>query len=109
MRMMMRKSPPRMMKEHLAPVDSALPAIDYVPSAEQTKPFETDESAATPPPPPQTTVLVSMTRHHKARIFIRPYTPPSPSTEALIAEFASAPTPLSPPPSPLTPLSSLVP
>ncbi|GKF70648.1 hypothetical protein Tco_0203705, partial [Tanacetum coccineum] len=42
-------------EEHLAPADStavASPAIDIVPSAEETEPFETDESAATPPPPP---------------------------------------------------------
>ncbi|GJW86996.1 hypothetical protein Tco_0162336 [Tanacetum coccineum] len=40
-------------EEHLAPADStvvALPAIDHAPSAEETEPFETDESAATPPP-----------------------------------------------------------
>nr|GEU49187.1 hypothetical protein [Tanacetum cinerariifolium] len=38
--------------EYLAPADStavALPTIDHAPSAEETKPFETDESAATPP------------------------------------------------------------
>ncbi|GKA17700.1 hypothetical protein Tco_0697537 [Tanacetum coccineum] len=42
-------------EEHLAPADSvvvALPATDQAPSAEETKPFETDESAATPPPHP---------------------------------------------------------
>ncbi|GKA07783.1 hypothetical protein Tco_0687007 [Tanacetum coccineum] len=42
-------------EEHLAPADStavASPAVDLVPSAEETEPFETDESAATPPPPP---------------------------------------------------------
>nr|GEW32195.1 putative reverse transcriptase domain-containing protein [Tanacetum cinerariifolium] len=41
--------------EYLAPVDStsvALPAIDHAPSAEETEPFETDESMATPPPHP---------------------------------------------------------
>nr|GEZ79460.1 putative reverse transcriptase domain-containing protein [Tanacetum cinerariifolium] len=41
--------------EYLAPTDStavALPAIDHAPSAEETEPFETDESAATPPPHP---------------------------------------------------------
>ncbi|GJW13008.1 hypothetical protein Tco_0017141 [Tanacetum coccineum] len=40
-------------EEHLTPADSivvALPAIDQAPSAEETEPFETDESAATPPP-----------------------------------------------------------
>nr|GEV07668.1 hypothetical protein [Tanacetum cinerariifolium] len=39
-------------EEHPAPADSvvvALPAVDHAPSAEETKPFETDESAATPP------------------------------------------------------------
>ncbi|GJT97213.1 hypothetical protein Tco_1092731 [Tanacetum coccineum] len=95
-------------EEHLALANSALPAIDSVPSAEETEPFETNESAATPPPPPQTIVLVSMTHLHRARISVRPHTPPSPSTEALIAEFASAPTPPSTPPSPLSPLSSLL-
>ncbi|GKB78236.1 hypothetical protein Tco_0945131 [Tanacetum coccineum] len=42
-------------EEHPAPADStaiALPAVDYALSAEETKPFETDESAATPPPHP---------------------------------------------------------
>nr|GEW55454.1 putative reverse transcriptase domain-containing protein [Tanacetum cinerariifolium] len=41
--------------EYLASADStavALPAIDHAPSAEETEPFETDESAATPPPHP---------------------------------------------------------
>ncbi|GKC73689.1 hypothetical protein Tco_1119572, partial [Tanacetum coccineum] len=40
-------------KEHLAPADSiavTLSAVDHAPSAEETEPFETDESAATPPP-----------------------------------------------------------
>nr|GFA55451.1 hypothetical protein [Tanacetum cinerariifolium] len=40
-------------EEHLAPADSvvvASTAADQVPSAEEMKPFETDESAATPPP-----------------------------------------------------------
>ncbi|GJW16916.1 hypothetical protein Tco_0024352 [Tanacetum coccineum] len=41
-------------EEHPAPADStivALPAADQAPSAEETEPFETDESAATPPHP----------------------------------------------------------
>ncbi|GJR52592.1 hypothetical protein Tco_1403113 [Tanacetum coccineum] len=38
-------------EEHLAPA-VALSAVDFVPSAKETEPFETDESAATPPPPP---------------------------------------------------------
>ncbi|GJV86681.1 hypothetical protein Tco_1530619 [Tanacetum coccineum] len=96
-------------EEHLAPVDSiVLPAIDLVPSAEETEPFETDESGATPPPP-HIIVLVSMTRLHRARISVRPYTPPSPSIEALIAEYASASTPSSPPPSSLSPPFLMIP
>ncbi|GKD62899.1 hypothetical protein Tco_1305007, partial [Tanacetum coccineum] len=42
-------------EEHLAPADSivvALPAVDQALSAEETEPFETDESAATTPPHP---------------------------------------------------------
>nr|GFC07983.1 hypothetical protein [Tanacetum cinerariifolium] len=42
-------------EEHPAPADSvvvASSAADQGPSAEETKPFETDESAATPPPHP---------------------------------------------------------
>ncbi|GKE50232.1 hypothetical protein Tco_1481490, partial [Tanacetum coccineum] len=42
-------------EEHPAPADStavALPVVDHAPSAEETEPFETDESAATPPPNP---------------------------------------------------------
>nr|GEW75584.1 hypothetical protein [Tanacetum cinerariifolium] len=41
--------------EYLALADStavALPAVEHAPSAEETEPFETDESAATPPPHP---------------------------------------------------------
>nr|GEV49222.1 hypothetical protein [Tanacetum cinerariifolium] len=50
-----------------------------------------------------------MTRLHRARISVRPHTPPSPYTKALIAEYASAPIPPSPPPSSLSPLSTLIP
>ncbi|GKD04319.1 hypothetical protein Tco_1179293, partial [Tanacetum coccineum] len=42
-------------EEHPSPADSttvALPAADQAPSAEETEPFKTDESAATPPPHP---------------------------------------------------------
>ncbi|GKA03272.1 hypothetical protein Tco_0676053 [Tanacetum coccineum] len=70
--------------EHLALADSTLPVIDSIPSAEETEPFKTDEL-------------------RRARISVRPYTPPSPSAEARIAEYAAAPTPPSPPPSPLSP------
>ncbi|GJZ11115.1 hypothetical protein Tco_0545874 [Tanacetum coccineum] len=44
-------------EEHLAPTDSTLPTIDLVPSAEETEPFKTDESATTPPPPCTVTLL----------------------------------------------------
>ncbi|GKD92499.1 hypothetical protein Tco_1372336, partial [Tanacetum coccineum] len=40
-------------EEHPSPADSvvvALPAMDQAPSAEETKSFKNDESAATPPP-----------------------------------------------------------
>nr|GFD02903.1 hypothetical protein [Tanacetum cinerariifolium] len=42
-------------EEHPAPANSVVvapTAIDQAPSAEETEPFETDESAATPPPHP---------------------------------------------------------
>ncbi|GJW24765.1 hypothetical protein Tco_0038576 [Tanacetum coccineum] len=42
-------------EEHLAPADYtvvALPAVNHVPSEEETEEFETDECAATPPSPP---------------------------------------------------------
>ncbi|GJX32782.1 putative reverse transcriptase domain-containing protein, partial [Tanacetum coccineum] len=42
-------------EEHLAPADSttiAFPTVEHAPSAEETEPFETDESATTPPPHP---------------------------------------------------------
>ncbi|GJU72301.1 hypothetical protein Tco_1263706 [Tanacetum coccineum] len=96
--------------EYLAPANSAaLPVIDYVPSADDMKPFKTDGSVATPPPPrsPQTIVPLSMTHLRRARIFVRPYYPPLPSTEALIVEYASAPIP--PSPSLLSPLLSPLP
>ncbi|GKE65416.1 hypothetical protein Tco_1519577 [Tanacetum coccineum] len=50
-----------------------------------------------------------MTHLHRAWISVRPCTPPSPSTEALIADYDSAPTPPSLPPSPLSLLSSPLP
>ncbi|GJZ49526.1 hypothetical protein Tco_0603716 [Tanacetum coccineum] len=52
-------------KEHIALTDSAaLPVTDLVPSAEETEPFEIDESAPAPPPPrsPRTKVPFSQTR-----------------------------------------------
>ncbi|GKE02371.1 hypothetical protein Tco_1390354 [Tanacetum coccineum] len=90
-------------EEDLAPADStgvASPGVDPVPSAEETEPFETDESAATPPPPAYRTT---------ARMFVRPQALLPASIEARITEFAYAPTPLLPPLSPLSPWSSPLP
>ncbi|GKG37606.1 hypothetical protein Tco_0456829, partial [Tanacetum coccineum] len=88
-------------EEHLAPADSStVPIVDHVSSAEDTEAFETDESASTPVPSP---------RRRTARMSIRPPTPMSATVEALIAEYASAPTLPSPPPSPLSTLSSPLP
>nr|GEW44339.1 hypothetical protein [Tanacetum cinerariifolium] len=84
-------------KEHLAPSDSiavASPTVDHVPFAEETEPFETDESAATPPPPTYRTT---------PRMSVRTQTPiPFPSEEE-VARLLALPTL---PPSLLTPLSS---
>ncbi|GKC03618.1 reverse transcriptase domain-containing protein, partial [Tanacetum coccineum] len=81
-------------EEHLAPADSIIaPAVDPVPSFEETEPFETDESAATPPPPPPPL---------GARICIRPQEPlPFPS-KAEVERLLALPTP---PSSPLISLS----
>ncbi|GJW32079.1 hypothetical protein Tco_0052111 [Tanacetum coccineum] len=49
------------------------------------------------------------TRLRRARKTVRPQPPMIASAEALIAEYASAPTPPSPPPSPLSPWSSPLP
>nr|GEU51832.1 hypothetical protein [Tanacetum cinerariifolium] len=67
---------------------------------EDTKAFETDESAPTPTRSP---------RLRMARRSVRPQTPMAASVEPLIAEYAATPIPLSSPPSPLTPLSSPLP
>ncbi|GKE69469.1 hypothetical protein Tco_1527541, partial [Tanacetum coccineum] len=99
-------------EEHPTPVDFiavALPAADQAPSAEEIKPFKTDESAATPPPHPA--------YHVTARISIPT---PVPTPVWSDAEIPSTPLPLilsplpvSPPlphiPSPPLPVSSPVP
>ncbi|GJS37848.1 hypothetical protein Tco_0536230 [Tanacetum coccineum] len=88
-------------EEHPAPTDStavALPAVDQAPSAEETEPFETDESAATPPPHPAYRVT--------ARISIRDE-PPTPFwSDTEVARLLAIPTP---PPSPLSLWSSPLP
>ncbi|GJW48574.1 hypothetical protein Tco_0080220 [Tanacetum coccineum] len=88
-------------EENPTPADStavALPVVDHAPPAEETKPFETDDSAATPPPHPAYRVIV--------RILIRdePHTPFWSDTE--VARLLAIPTP---PPSPLSPWPSPLP
>ncbi|GJZ70801.1 retrovirus-related pol polyprotein from transposon TNT 1-94 [Tanacetum coccineum] len=85
-------------EEHPAPADSAvvaLPAADQAPSAEETEPFETDESAATPPPHPAYRVT--------ARISIPAPVPTPVWSNAEVAKLLDISTPLS---SPLSPWSS---
>nr|GEZ83706.1 putative reverse transcriptase domain-containing protein [Tanacetum cinerariifolium]GEZ83709.1 putative reverse transcriptase domain-containing protein [Tanacetum cinerariifolium] len=66
--------------EHLATADStvvALPAVDHAPSSKETKPFETDKSAATPPPHPAyrvTTRMDTITLTHTTTYSITPST-----------------------------------
>ncbi|GKC79571.1 hypothetical protein Tco_1130345, partial [Tanacetum coccineum] len=88
-------------EEHPAPADStvvALPAVDQAPSAEETEPFEIDESVATPPPHPAYWVT--------ARISIRDEPPIPFWSDTKVARLLAIPTP---PPSPLSPWSSPLP
>ncbi|GKB66946.1 reverse transcriptase domain-containing protein, partial [Tanacetum coccineum] len=88
-------------EDHLAPADSttvALPDVDHAPSVEETKPFETDESAATPPPHPTYRVT--------ARISIRDEPPILFWSDTEVARLLAIP---APPPSPLPPWSSPLP
>nr|GFC14814.1 hypothetical protein [Tanacetum cinerariifolium]GFC14869.1 hypothetical protein [Tanacetum cinerariifolium] len=88
-------------EEHPAPADSevvAPTAADQAPSAEETKPFETDESAATPPPHPayRTTARISI-----------PAPVPMPAwTDSEVVRLLAI---SSPPASPLSPWSSPLP
>nr|GFA22146.1 putative reverse transcriptase domain-containing protein [Tanacetum cinerariifolium] len=85
-------------EEHPAPADSvviASTAADQAPSAEETEPFETDESAATPPPHP----AYRMT----ARISIPALVPMPAWTDSEVVRLLSI---SSPPASPLSPWSS---
>ncbi|GJY22430.1 hypothetical protein Tco_0396088 [Tanacetum coccineum] len=88
--------------------DPASHVPDYVPSSEETKLFETDESAATPPSP-HNVVPLSHTGLRSSWKTVQPQPPLTASTEALIAEYGSTPTPPSPPPSPLSSLLLLIP
>ncbi|GKD68346.1 hypothetical protein Tco_1322436 [Tanacetum coccineum] len=88
-------------EEHSAPADSvvvALPAMDQAPSAEETEPFETDESAATPPPHPAYRVT--------ARISIPAPVPTPVWSDAEVARLLAISTL---PSSPLSPWSSPLP
>ncbi|GKE22764.1 hypothetical protein Tco_1434276 [Tanacetum coccineum] len=83
-------------EEHLALADSsAVPVVDPVPSAGDTKAFETDESAPTPRSP-QTKVPFAQTCLGRARKTVRLKPPMSPSMKARIVEYAATPTPSSP-------------
>ncbi|GKC06613.1 putative reverse transcriptase domain-containing protein, partial [Tanacetum coccineum] len=85
-------------EEHLAPANSyVVPIVDPVPSAGDTKAFETDESAPTPISP-QTKVPFTQTRLCRARKTVRFEPPMSPSMEARITEYAAIPLPPLPPP-----------
>ncbi|GKD03998.1 hypothetical protein Tco_1178972, partial [Tanacetum coccineum] len=86
-------------EEHPAPADSvvvALPAADQASSAEETEPFETDESAATPPPHPAYRVT--------ARISI-----PTPVPTPVWSDAEIPSPPLPPIPSPSLPVSPPLP
>ncbi|GKF72912.1 hypothetical protein Tco_0219244, partial [Tanacetum coccineum] len=61
--------------------------------SDETKPFEENETATTPPPP----------RHRGARISVRPQTPMTASTQALIDASAARSLPPSPLPLPSPP------
>nr|GEX39599.1 reverse transcriptase domain-containing protein [Tanacetum cinerariifolium] len=85
-------------EEHPAPTDSvvvASTAADQAPSAEETEPFETDESESTPPPHP----AYCMT----ARISILAPVPMPSWTDSKIVRLLAM---SSPPASPLSPWSS---
>ncbi|GJV25996.1 hypothetical protein Tco_1378691 [Tanacetum coccineum] len=90
-------------EEHLVLADSfVVPVVNFVPSAGDTKAFETDESAPTPRSP-QIRIPFAQTRLRRARKTVRLKPPMSPSMEARIAEYAAAPALPSPPPSLLSP------
>ncbi|GKE71316.1 hypothetical protein Tco_1529388 [Tanacetum coccineum] len=88
-------------EEHPTPADSTtvdLPAAYQAPSAEETEPFETDESAATPPPHPAYRVTT--------RISIPALVPTPVWSDAEVARLLAISTP---PSSPLSSWSSPLP
>ncbi|GKF35216.1 hypothetical protein Tco_0108416 [Tanacetum coccineum] len=88
-------------EEYPSPADSvvvALPTTDQALSAEETEPFETDESAATPPPHPAYRVI--------ARISIPAPVPTPVWSDAEVARLLAISTP---PSSPLSQWSSPLP
>ncbi|GKD57055.1 hypothetical protein Tco_1290442, partial [Tanacetum coccineum] len=97
-------------EEHPAPADSvvvALSTTDQAPSAEETEPFETDESVATPPPYPayRVTARISILAPVPTPVWSDveiPYPPlppkPSPSLPLLPPSPVLSP---APPPSPI--------
>ncbi|GJV34763.1 hypothetical protein Tco_1395163 [Tanacetum coccineum] len=108
-------------EEHLAPADStdvALPAVDQASSAEETEPFETDESATTPPPHPAYRVTTRMSirdetptpfwsEEEVTRLLAIPLPPPLPpsSWSSPLPQIPSPPLLVSPP----LPVSSSLP
>nr|GEV71363.1 hypothetical protein [Tanacetum cinerariifolium] len=85
-------------EEHPTPANSvvvALPAADQALSAEETEPFETDESAATPPPHPAYRII--------ARISIPALVHVPAWSDSEVSRLLAM---SSPPSSPLSPLSS---
>ncbi|GKB78309.1 hypothetical protein Tco_0945204 [Tanacetum coccineum] len=88
-------------EEHPAPADSvvvALPAADQASSAEETEPFETDESAATPPPHPtyRVTVRISIPAPVPTPVWFDAEIP-SPSLPSIPSSSVSPPLPVSSP------------
>ncbi|GJT75655.1 hypothetical protein Tco_1042380 [Tanacetum coccineum] len=74
-------------EEHLAPADSTAAAslvVDPIPFAEETEPFETDESAATPPPSPLTPLSSPLPQIPSPRLSV-------PSPLATSPTYAEAP------------------
>nr|GEZ35246.1 hypothetical protein [Tanacetum cinerariifolium] len=72
-------------EDHPALANSSdVPVVDPVPSAEETEPFETDESTATPPPP--------HAYHTTSRMFVQTHTPISFPSEVEVARLLALPT-----------------